>query len=158
LSGIWHNPSDIAARARLQLGAAMAGIAIENSMLGAAHSAANPLTAHFDVVHGVAVGILLPAVVRLNTDGSTEARSLYRRLRPEGDLDAWLEEMLERFDMPLSLDSEGVQRECLPELAREAAQQWTAQFNPVPVGEEEFTALLEDVWTQGDARLRAAGS
>ena len=48
------------------VGAALAGTAIEHSMLGAAHSAANPLTAHFDVVHGQAVGNMLPAVVRFN--------------------------------------------------------------------------------------------
>ena len=38
----------------------------ENSMLGAAHSAAKPLTARFGVVHGEAVGMLLPHVVRFN--------------------------------------------------------------------------------------------
>ena len=48
------------------LGAAWAGTAIENSMLGAAHSAANPLTAHFGIVHGQAVGMMLPHVVRFN--------------------------------------------------------------------------------------------
>ena len=48
------------------LGAALAGMAIENSMLGAAHAAANPLTAHFSMVHGQAVGLMLPHVLRFN--------------------------------------------------------------------------------------------
>ncbi len=38
-------PIDLEARAEMQLGAALAGLAIENSMLGAAHALANPLTA-----------------------------------------------------------------------------------------------------------------
>src|SRR5262249_50705683 len=59
-------PSDLHARGRMLLGAALAGTAIENSMLGAAHAAANPLTAHYGIVHGEAVGIMLPAVVRFN--------------------------------------------------------------------------------------------
>ena len=54
-------------RGRMLLGAAFAGTAIENSMLGAAHSCANPLTARFDVVHGEAVGVMLPHVVRFNS-------------------------------------------------------------------------------------------
>src|SRR3954469_15562483 len=55
-------PRDAEARARMQLGAAFGGCAIENSMLGAAHSAANPLTAHHGIPHGQAVGMTLPAI------------------------------------------------------------------------------------------------
>ncbi|HPB76827.1 MAG TPA: iron-containing alcohol dehydrogenase, partial [Chromatiaceae bacterium] len=50
-----------------RFGAALAGLAIENSMLGAAHAAANPLTAGWGVIHGHAVGLTLPAVVRSGT-------------------------------------------------------------------------------------------
>src|SRR5262249_49092089 len=57
---------DIDARAKMLLGAHRAGSAIENSMLGAAHALANPLSAHFDVTHGVAIGVMLPHVVRYN--------------------------------------------------------------------------------------------
>ena len=35
-------------------------------MLGAAHALANPLTARFDVVHGQAVGMMLPHVMAFN--------------------------------------------------------------------------------------------
>jgi alcohol dehydrogenase len=66
LNRVLTKPDDIDARGRMLLGAALAGMAIENSMLGAAHAAANPLTAHYDIVHGEAVGIMLPAVVRFN--------------------------------------------------------------------------------------------
>ena len=64
--GVMRQPGDLEARGRMLLGAALAGIAIENSMLGAAHSAANPLTARYGTVHGQAVGIMLPLVVRFN--------------------------------------------------------------------------------------------
>ena len=56
LPRVLARPDDLEARGRMLLGAAFAGTAIENSMLGAAHSAANPLTAHYNVVHGQAVG------------------------------------------------------------------------------------------------------
>jgi alcohol dehydrogenase len=63
---VLQNPGHLEARGRMLLGAAFAGMAIEQSMLGAAHSAANPLTAHCGVIHGVAVGLMLPHVVRFN--------------------------------------------------------------------------------------------
>ena len=41
-----------AARSKMLFGAYLAGLAIENSMLGAAHACANPLTARYDITHG----------------------------------------------------------------------------------------------------------
>src|SRR5437870_3065702 len=72
---VLSKPKDIEARGRMLLGAAFAGTAIENSMLGAAHAAANPLTAHYGVVHGEAVGILLPHVVRFNAQEPSAKRA-----------------------------------------------------------------------------------
>ena len=66
LERVLDDPRDLEARSRMQLGAAFAGTAIENSMLGAAHSAANPLTAHYGIAHGQAVGLMLPAVIAFN--------------------------------------------------------------------------------------------
>jgi len=59
-------PKDLAARGEMQLGACFAGLAIEHSMLGAAHALANPLTANFGIVHGEAIALMLPHVVRFN--------------------------------------------------------------------------------------------
>src|SRR5271156_2176182 len=61
-SRVLREPEQLEARGSMLLGAALAGTAIENSMLGAAHAAANPLTARYGVVHGVAVGLMLPTV------------------------------------------------------------------------------------------------
>ena len=48
------------------LGAYYAGTAIEQSMLGATHACANPLTARYGTPHGVAIAVMLPHVVRWN--------------------------------------------------------------------------------------------
>src|SRR5271157_1952055 len=77
--------TNVRARADVLLGAALAGMAIENSMLGAAHAAANPLTARFGVVHGHAVGVMLPAVVRFNAQ-DPEVAPLYHQLAVQGGL------------------------------------------------------------------------
>ena len=66
-------------RGHMQLGAALAGLAIENSMLGAAHAAANPLTARHGIVHGHAVALMLPHVMRFNAADPAVA-AIYARL------------------------------------------------------------------------------
>jgi alcohol dehydrogenase len=81
---VLRDSSDIEARGMMLLGAAYAGIAIEGSMLGAAHSAANPLTAKFGVVHGEAVGVMLPHVIRFNS-ALGEIAAIYESLF-DGDL------------------------------------------------------------------------
>jgi len=141
-----REPGSVAARSLMQLGAALAGVAIENSMLGSAHSAANPLTAHFDIVHGIAVGVMLPHVVRLNAADPTAA-AVYRRLSPDPDLAGQIVGWLGLAGLPLRLRDCGVADEAaLAPLAAEAAAQWTAQFNPVAVVTGDFARLYQAAW------------
>jgi alcohol dehydrogenase len=155
LPRVLATPADLEARGWMLLGAAWGGTAIENSMLGAAHSAANPLTARFGVVHGHAVGLMLPHVVRFNaTDPATARR--YAELafaahlaNPSEPIDAavvhladCLESLLPRTNLPTSLKDCGVQQKDIPQLASEAATQWTAQFNPRPVNPADFETIF----------------
>src|SRR5262249_30994646 len=56
LGRVLADPANIEARSGMQLGACFAGLAIENSMLGATHALANPLTTHYQIPHGQAIG------------------------------------------------------------------------------------------------------
>jgi alcohol dehydrogenase len=136
---VLRNPKDVEARGFMLLGAAFSGTAIENSMLGAAHSCANPLTAHFGVVHGQAVGMMLPHVVRFN-GAQLEAALEYRELY-DGDLAARISVLLDEAGLPQTLGEFGVKESDIPTLATEAAQQWTAKFNPREVTEQDFAKL-----------------
>lgn len=153
---VMTHPLDLEARGRMLLGAAFAGTAIETSMLGAAHSLANPLTAHFGVVHGQAVGLMLPHVVRFNA-ADPETRRAYAELASapeiacvsEGEeqaveaLIARLNKLLNIAGMPRSLAECHVKREMIPTLAEEATKQWTATFNPRKTGVADFVRLYE---------------
>ena len=156
LPRVFKDPNDLEARGRMLLGAAYAGVAIENSMLGAAHSAANPLTAHYGIIHGQAVGMMLPHVVRFNGQ-DPEALKAYAELASAAEIacvsDGWeeardalvrhLELLLDSAKMPKSLEECGVERKMIPTLASEAAAQWTAKFNPRPVAAADFAQLFE---------------
>ena len=149
LERVLRDPRDFEARSMMQLGAAFAGTAIENSMLGAAHAAANPLTAHYGIVHGQAVGLMLPAVVRFNAR-DPEARARYHELAAEADLGpieelvGELETLLDVAGMRDGVAKLGVKADALPQLAAEAAQQWTATFNPRPIAAADFEQLYAE--------------
>ena len=125
---VLRDPDHLEARGAMQVGAHLAGIAIEHSMLGAAHACANPLTAHYGITHGLAIAALLPHVVRWNHAAVGE---LYREL-DAGDLGHRLARMAETADLSVRLREHGISRESLPALAEEAATQWTGLFNPRP--------------------------
>lgn len=134
------SPEDLRSVGDTLLGAHLAGAAIEASMLGAAHACANPLTARFGIVHGVAVGLMLPHVVRFN-QGLEEIRERYREL--QGELAARIEELRAAAGLPERLRDCGVDAESLPFLAEEASRQWTAGFNPRPVDAAALLSLYE---------------
>jgi alcohol dehydrogenase len=128
---VMKDPNDREARAQMQLGSAFAGTAIENSMLGIAHSCANPVTAHHGTVHGQAVGTMMPHVIEFNRKEAAVS-AIYTTLFA-GDLAERVRELLRCSGMDIPLSNLGVTEEQLPLLAEEASKQWTAQFNPVPV-------------------------
>ncbi|MHC4393858.1 MAG: iron-containing alcohol dehydrogenase, partial [Planctomycetota bacterium] len=85
LPRVLEAPEDLKARSHMQLAAAFAGMAIEQSMLGAAHAAANPLTARYGIVHGQAVAAMLPAVLRFNAQ-DRGALAIYAELARDAGL------------------------------------------------------------------------
>ena len=145
---------DLGKLSRRQI-AALAGLAIENSMLGAAHAAANPLTAHFGVPHGAAVGLMLPHVMRFNAEDDSVRRA-YTQLASHlgqhaGDADTLIRAVEQTLDVagaPRDLTAAGVDIRRIDTLAAEAARQWTAQFNPRPVTKEDFVRLYQAAQTQ----------
>ncbi len=141
------NPEDVRAWSGMLLGAHLGGAAIERSMLGAAHACANPLTSRFRITHGIAVGLMLPHVIRFN---AAHVGALYDELveagnvaRTEVILDQRVTVLRALAGLPENLRDCSVPRDSLRELAREAESQWTAGFNPRPVRQEDLLELYE---------------
>ncbi|MBS0204006.1 MAG: iron-containing alcohol dehydrogenase [Planctomycetes bacterium] len=160
-TGLNSTDSDrlLTARGAMLLGAHLAGAAIENSMLGATHALANPLTAQYGITHGLAVGLMLPHVIRFN---SPIVGSLYGALAadakicPADDPQAGellanrVADLVRLSGMPGNLAQCGVERQMLPKLSEDAARQWTGTFNPRSVDESSLLALYEAAFDPAD--------
>lgn len=153
---------DIEARGEMLLGAHLAGAAIENSMLGATHALANPLSAHHGVTHGTAIGVMLPHVIRFN---SQVVAPLYGHLAElaelcEADdpaaasrLADFVSGLVDLSGSPTTLAACNIERPDFDRLARDAAAQWTGTFNPRPVNPTDFKELYQCA-LNGDGRAR----
>jgi alcohol dehydrogenase len=147
-------PNNLEARAEMQLGAALAGLAIENSMLGAAHALANPLTANYGLAHGEAIAIVLPHVIRHNgrvigpwygelVDDSEGISGLSRGGNAAETLATFVAQLARQAGLAGTLSQRGVPANELPQLAAAATEQWTGTFNPVPMNSNDFQTLYE---------------
>jgi alcohol dehydrogenase len=162
-------PLDLEARAAMQLGASLAGLAIENSMLGAAHALANPLTQHFGVAHGQAVAAMLPHVIRYNGTVAEDSYGELWRMMADGRSESPASEsgaprilansatansatellarsvlrLIEEAGLETRVSACGVPRESLAAMALDATKQWTGTFNPRPLDEGAFLRLYE---------------
>ena len=111
INGIYMT-ADSRAREGMLLGAHLAGAAIENSMLGAAHALANGLTAVCGTVHGVAVGLMLPHVVRFN---AAAGENPYADLEPDAQaLARRIDTLLSAGNLPRTLKEAEVEEKHIP--------------------------------------------
>jgi alcohol dehydrogenase len=118
-------PEDLEARGAMLLGAHLAGMAVENSTVGPAHSCAVPLSAHYRLLHGAAVGLTLPDIL------DWEETDVEYALNTPGLADR-LRDLRSIANLPSSLRDASIPEEALPRLAEEAARQWTTKFSAKP--------------------------
>jgi alcohol dehydrogenase len=156
---VLKEPGNLEARGAMQLGAFYAGVAIENSMLGATHACANPLTARYGTAHGLSIAMLLPSVVRWNAahTGARYAELLSlagHRLNnnPGEALAMRLEQLAAAGKLNVRLSELGISKDDLPALAEEAAAQWTGRFNPRPFDRAGALEIYEYAYWGRDQR------
>jgi alcohol dehydrogenase len=155
------HPDDTGERASMLLASTYAGLAIEHSMLGAAHACANPLSQDYRLCHGFAVGYALPTVLRYN--GQDEhVRAQYAELARAsgcahedlGDFDAYelLLDTVQAFVAQTGAAAEwrrsGVLLANPAALAKRAVAEWTAGFNPRVLNETELSALYRAMFEE----------
>jgi len=134
---------------KMLFGAHLAGAAIEQSMLGAAHASANPLTRHHGIRHGEAVALMLPATIRYNAD-SEPGQMHYRELtpataeNPAETLAVRFEQLAKAAGVTTRLSERGLVESDLHSLALDASKEWTGTFNPRPLDLNAFTDLYRN--------------
>jgi alcohol dehydrogenase class IV len=123
--------SDVEARHSMTMASFMAGMAFTSAGLGLAHALAHALGAHFGMSHGKANAVLLPHVIRFNSDACPE---LYRELavamglnvsgmpapRAAEEVAKAVAELLSILPIPADLEEAGIAGASVETLAAEA--------------------------------------
>jgi alcohol dehydrogenase class IV len=128
-------PSKPEARAQLLYASTMAGMAFSYARTGLVHGMSHPLSAYYDVPHGLANAILLPSVVEYNAPACEAALArVAEALGAPPDSAAAIaaiRQLSQAANIPPDLSAVGVTEEFIPHMTSDAHQSGNAQLvNP----------------------------
>jgi len=146
-------PDDVAARGAMLSAAHLAGHAISTSMLGACHAFAHAVGAMKGVAHGLANGLFLVPVMRLNIEKSAGRYArIGRMLGGTGDARALAEHAIARVEevvhtvagIPTALTVVGVQESDLDALTALVMRDPDLATNPVRIDDARARLVLAE--------------
>lgn len=152
------NLNDLEARKALAMAQYMAGMSFTNVGLGIVHSMAHPLSAFYDVPHGVANALILPYVLKFNSVACEDKMiTLAKAFDPEFDerygSEAATErcvELINTFNsvagLPHKLKEINVNKEDIDALAGEALNDAATPDNRREVNIEDFKKLYKTMY------------
>ncbi|MDO4337276.1 MAG: iron-containing alcohol dehydrogenase [Eubacteriales bacterium] len=150
------NRKNEAAAEGMLLGSLFAGIAFSHARLGNVHAMSHPVSAYFDVPHGVANAILLPTVVSFNALADQgKYYDIYRcvskcpvqkELFSPDMLAEELRSLNEELGIPKTLREVGVKAELFEAMADDAMKSGNIAVNPRSTGKTDIIRLYEQAF------------
>lgn len=144
-------------REEMALGQYIAGMGFSNVGLGLVHGMAHPLSAWYNIPHGVACAALLPSVMKYNKDFTGEKyREIAKVLKLEGADTMNIEEvrdsactaidqMSKDVGIPATISELGVKAEDIPKIAEDALKDVCTPGNPRDTTVEEIIAIYSSL-------------
>lgn len=148
---------DLQAREEMAVGQYIAGMGFSNVGLGIDHSMAHPLSALYDIPHGMACAILLAPVLRFNAPATGERyREIARAMGIDGvdgmskaeyqkaAIDA-VQQLADDVKIPRKLSELGVKQKDIDFLAESAIADACTPGNPREVTKEQIMEIYESI-------------
>lgn len=147
------NRGDIEAAENMLVGSLFAGIAFSWARLGDVHAMSHPVSAYFNVPHGVANAILLPTIVEYNMLADKgKYLNIYNYIAKlpaapeEFTADMLVDELLdlnESLGIPAGLEEVGVTKDKFDAMADDAMKSGNIAVNPRSTTKKDILALYE---------------
>lgn len=150
---VLEKPDDFEVRKELAIAQYMAGMSFTNVGLGIVHSMAHPLSAFYDIPHGVANALILPNVLEFNAKACPEkmielAAAFDKNFDKKADSEKAADlcvDTIRKFNtaagLPQKLIEIGVKAEDINDLSESAFSDVSTLDNPVDVTVEDIKKL-----------------
>ncbi len=145
-------------RAGMALGQYIAGMGFSNVGLGIDHSMAHPLSAVYDIPHGMACAILLAPVLKFNAPATGDRYREIARAMGVKDVDGLstedarkaaidaVQQLADDVGIPRKLSELGVKEEDIPFLAKSAMADACTPGNPRDVTQPEIEDIYKSIY------------
>ncbi|MGL1888386.1 MAG: iron-containing alcohol dehydrogenase [Reichenbachiella sp.] len=148
---VFNDPINYDARGKMLLASTMGATAFQKG-LGMIHAMAHPISAHFNLHHGLANALLLPICIEwLETHLDDEIQIAKMdtiknivHIGEEGSLSTYFVEFLEQFNITLGLHQYGISEADVPQLALDAYADESRLTNMVPISVDDFETLYRE--------------
>ncbi|HJK91296.1 MAG TPA: iron-containing alcohol dehydrogenase [Polyangiaceae bacterium LLY-WYZ-15_(1-7)] len=146
-----HDGKDLEARGAMLKAAMMGAVAFQKG-LGACHALAHPLGAEYDLHHGLANALCLPAVLDFNRSAVPErVAQVAKLLGARGDdtetlafeCSGAVRALRKKVGLPDGLEAVDVPEDGLEKIAKLAMDDASHRTNPRPCTEEDMLSLLK---------------
>lgn len=149
----YEAPDDLAARGSMLVGSCLAGIAFMKG-LGLVHAISHMVGAEYDTQHGLTNAIVLPTVLRYNLPGlDTKVERMSQAMglstASQDAFCAHIEALLDRLNIPVSLNEIGVPESCVERIAEKAMQDSAYGTNPRVADLDEMITLVRSCIKDG---------
>ncbi|MFD1484229.1 lactaldehyde reductase [Lacticaseibacillus baoqingensis] len=144
-------------REEMALAQYIAGMGFSNVGLGLVHGMAHPLSAWYNIPHGVACAALLPTVMKYNKAftgekyrqiaqalGVADAESMSIEAARDAACDA-IDQLSQDVGIPATISELGVQAADLPSIAQDALNDVCTPGNPRDTSVEEIVAIYQSL-------------
>jgi alcohol dehydrogenase class IV len=160
LQRVYQDGSDTSAREEMALTSLLGGLALANAKLGAVHGFAGVIGGMYPVPHGVICARLLPLVMETNVRAlesrapGSEYLDRYQDVAQilTDDVSAsiaegveWVQNLCNHLNVP-GLAVFGVKKVDFPEIVSKSQKASSMKGNPIPLFDDELTAILEQAY------------
>lgn len=148
LAGALNSENQIQFKEKLQIAAFNAGIAQNSTSVGASHAIAHALGAYLNIPHGIANGIMLNAILKLNAVVSSKVSEIVRFIgfNELSEFDKWLSNIQTIANIPqkwgMYLNKEN--SISIEEIASTASEDVCIKTNPRKLSLEEIINVLQE--------------
>jgi alcohol dehydrogenase class IV len=136
---------NIKARNDMALGSVTGGLAFSNTRTTACHSISYPMSLHFGVTHGQAVGITLPEVIALNASVQSERSAAFcealdvQSIEEASDV---IRILMQKSGLKTRLSELGIKKEAIEIIVKEGFAPGRMENTPYTFTEDALRSLL----------------
>jgi len=155
LEKAFNNPLEIEYREKMLMGSLEAGLAFSNTKTTAVHSVSYPISAYFDVPHGLACALILGSFLEFNSIASEDnlietperIAKISELLDSANAVEAKskIETMMTNMKLPIRLGQLGITQEDIEAIVREGFTKNRMENNPRDVTRSDLENILVNI-------------